>query len=100
MTSPPLSLVREDKLVTVLCHTGRFEGNSEGNVVNDHMKKKKSNDPDDEVLIKEVDAWEISFSKTKDCIFIDTTSYHPFKLKLTKNELLEFVKIIDGSGKR
>ena len=43
----------------------------------------------DEITIKEIDAWKLSFSKSERCLCINTLSYHPFTLKLSRNDLKE-----------
>ena len=55
---------------------------------------------DDEVIIKRVDAWEFSVSKSRKRLYIDTTHYHPFKLELTRNDLQELMDTMDKMIKR
>jgi len=42
-----------------------------------HKKNRNPEDAEDEILIKEVDTWKFSFSKSQKCIFIDTSVIIP-----------------------
>jgi hypothetical protein len=59
------------------------------------MSRNKPSDSKDEITIKEIDAWKLSFSKSERCLCINTTSYHPFTLKLSRNDLRELIDSID-----
>ena len=59
------------------------------------MSRKKPSDSKDEITIKEIDAWKLSFSKSESCLCINTTAYHPFTLKLSRNDLQELLDSID-----
>jgi len=50
---------------------------------------------DDETVIKEVDDWEISFSVSENALYIDALSYHPPRLKFSRDELKELLDTID-----
>ncbi|MBC8413008.1 MAG: hypothetical protein ISR96_06815 [Nitrospira sp.] len=52
-------------------------------------------EPVDEELIRQIDSWKITLSPIKKRIYIDTISYHPVKLALTKKDLLELIEQID-----
>ena len=41
----------------------------------------------DEEIIKEIDSWTLSISKSKRRIYIDTTEYHSFPLELLREDL-------------
>ena len=49
----------------------------------------------DEEIIKEIDSWTLSISKSKRRIYIDTTEYHPFPLELSRDDLQELLDAID-----
>ena len=49
----------------------------------------------DERIVKNIGNWEITCSPSKKCLYIDTTSYHTFKLKLTKKDLQDLINILD-----
>ena len=51
---------------------------------------------EDEITIKQVDAWEFSMSKSRKRLYIDTTSYHPLKLGLSREDLQELLDTMDG----
>jgi hypothetical protein len=50
---------------------------------------------EDETVIKEIDDWEISFSVSQSTLYIDTVSYHPPRLKLSREDLKELLNTID-----
>jgi hypothetical protein len=54
---------------------------------------------DDETVIKEIDDWEISFSVSEKALYIDTVSYHPPRLKLSRDDLKELLDTIDTMSK-
>ena len=60
-----------------------------------HRNKPKEN-VEDEITIKQVDAWEFSMSKSRKRLYIDTTSYHPLKLGLSREDLQELLDTMDG----
>jgi hypothetical protein len=49
----------------------------------------------DEKLIKKIGAWEFSVSKAKQCMFIDTTDYHPKKLELSRQDVQDLLNKMD-----
>ncbi len=51
---------------------------------------------EDEKIIKQIDDWKISASKSEQCLYINTTSYHPFKLKLSRDDLRQLLETLDG----
>ncbi len=51
---------------------------------------------DDEVIIKRVDTWEFSVSRSRRRLYIDTNDYHPFKLELTRDDLQKLMDDLDG----
>ena len=59
------------------------------------MSRYKPPRPKDEILIKESGNWKLSFSQSEKCLYIDTTDYHPFPLKLTRNELKDLLKTLE-----
>jgi len=54
---------------------------------------------DDETVIKEIDDWQISFSVTENALYIDTVSYHPPRLKFSRDQLKELLDTIDTMSK-
>jgi hypothetical protein len=60
-----------------------------------HRNKPKQK-ADDEVVIKLVDAWQFSVSRSRKRLYVDTINYHPFKLALTRNELQELMDTMDN----
>jgi len=50
---------------------------------------------DDETVLKEIDDWQISFSVTENALYIDTISYHPPRLKFSRDELKQLLDTID-----
>jgi hypothetical protein len=46
-------------------------------------------------MIKEIDNWKLSISKSKRRIYIDTTEYHPFLLELSRDDLQELLDVMD-----
>ncbi len=59
-----------------------------------HRNEPKENVAD-EITIKQIDAWEFSVSRSKKRLYIDTTSYHPIKLGLTRDDLQELLDSMD-----
>ena len=53
--------------------------------------------PEDARIIKEMGSWSFYASQADQKIYIKTDDYHPDPLKLSKEELLELIAIIDGS---
>jgi hypothetical protein len=51
---------------------------------------------EDEVLIKKIDDWEITASKSRKRIYIQTTSYHPPKLGFTRKDLQGLLNTMDN----
>lgn len=49
----------------------------------------------DETVIREVDDWEISFSVSENTLYIDAVSYHPPRLRLSRDDLKELLDTID-----
>ncbi len=54
---------------------------------------------EDEVTIKEIDTWKFSLSKSRERLYIDTTSYHPLKLGLSREDLQELLDTMDKAAK-
>ncbi len=52
-------------------------------------------DIDDEVIIKNINDWQISVSKSRKRLYINTVSYHPPKLEFSREDLQELIKILD-----
>ena len=50
--------------------------------------------PNDVVAIATITDWVVFYSKTNDQIYFYSTTHHPGALGLTKEELLEFVKVM------
>jgi len=51
--------------------------------------------PEDAKIIYDSNGWLIYYSKNDNCIFLNTSDYHPDPLQLTKENLLELVGIIE-----
>ena len=49
----------------------------------------------DEKVVKHIDSWEITCSPSNKCLYLDTTSYQTFKLKLTRGDLQELMDLLD-----
>jgi hypothetical protein len=49
----------------------------------------------DEEIIKEIDNWTLSISKSKRRIYINATEYHPFPLELSRDDLQGLLDAID-----
>jgi hypothetical protein len=45
----------------------------------------------DEVLIKEVEGWRFTYSKSEDCMYLGTPALQSFRLKLTLQDLQELL---------
>jgi hypothetical protein len=50
----------------------------------------------DEIIIKQLGDWKISASQSEQCLYINTSSYHPFNLKLSRDDLRQLLEILDG----
>jgi hypothetical protein len=50
----------------------------------------------DEKIIKQLGDWKISASRSEQCLYLNTSSYHPFNLKLSRDDLSELLEILDG----
>lgn len=53
--------------------------------------------PEDADLIKQYGSWYFYFSKSKNALFVEETEYHPHPLRLTENQFLELIGIIDSA---
>lgn len=62
--------------------------------VSDEPVAEKQNIPADEIFIKEIDSWKVTFSKQDQCIYLCTPALQPFKLKLTLDDLQELSDFI------
>ena len=51
--------------------------------------------PEDAVMIKRVGPWEFHFSKADYSLFVVTTDYHSGPLKLSTDDLFEFIRVIE-----
>lgn len=54
----------------------------------------KSKIPDDAKIIKQIGAYEFYYSESQHSIFILTTDYHAGALKISKDDLLELLRMI------
>ena len=59
------------------------------------MKRKKPARNTNEILIKEIDSWKLSYSIPDRCLCINTTDYHPFALKLSRSDLTGLLETVD-----
>ncbi len=50
----------------------------------------------DEIIIKEIDAWEFSVSKLKKCMYVNTINYHPIKLELSRQDVQDLLNKMDN----
>lgn len=55
---------------------------------------KSANNSTDEIIIM-LNDWKLSISKSEKSLSINSTSYHPFNLTLSRKDLLELVGIMD-----
>ena len=51
---------------------------------------------DDETVIKEVDDWQLSYSVSENALYVDAVSYHPPRLKFSRDDLKELLDTIDN----
>jgi hypothetical protein len=51
--------------------------------------------PSDAYHIKEIGPWVVSFSKSNCSLYVSTSEYHAGPLKLTKENLIELIDIIE-----
>ncbi len=49
----------------------------------------------DEVVVKQIDDWEITASKSRKRIYFKPVSYHPPKMGFTKSDLQELINALD-----
>lgn len=49
---------------------------------------------DDEIFVKDIESWKISFSKKDQCLYFSTPALQSFRLKLAKDDLKEILDII------
>lgn len=49
----------------------------------------------DEAVIREIDNWKLSISRSKKRIYINTTEYHPFPLELSRDDLQGLLDAMD-----
>ena len=49
----------------------------------------------DDILIKQIDTWELFYSKEDKCLCIDTIDYHPPTLKLSRDYLKQLLDTVD-----
>ncbi|MHA2010662.1 MAG: hypothetical protein ACW980_25405 [Promethearchaeota archaeon] len=66
-----------------------------GNVNKNNRFKVKM--PDDAEIIKQYGSWDFYFSKSKNTLFVEVTEYHPHPLRLTENQFIELIGIIDSA---
>jgi hypothetical protein len=66
-----------------------------GNVNKNNRFKVKL--PDDAEIIKQYGSWDFYFSKSKNALFVEVTEYHPHPLRLTENQFIELIGIIDSA---
>jgi hypothetical protein len=59
-----------------------------------NLVKPKSENPVDDVVIKEVDSWAFSFSPADKCIYLGTPALQSFKLTLTLDDLEELLESV------
>jgi hypothetical protein len=64
---------------------------------NNRFKIFKISLPEDVKLIKQYGSWYFYFSKSKNALFVEETEYHPHPLRLTENQFLELIGIIDSA---
>ena len=49
----------------------------------------------DDIHIKYIESWKLSYSKEEKCLCINTTDYHSFPLKLSRDDLQELLETVD-----
>ena len=57
----------------------------------ENIKHEASSLPDDVVTIRQYGSWTVYFSQSSNSLFLATTDYHAGPLRLTKQDLLEFL---------
>lgn len=62
-------------------------------------RKGQTKRADDETVIKEVDDWEISYSVSENALYVDSVSYHPPRLKFSRDDLKALLDTIDNMRK-
>ena len=50
----------------------------------------------DETVIKEVDDWQLSYSVSENALYVDAVSYHPPRLKFSRDDLKALLDTIDN----
>lgn len=48
----------------------------------------------DEITVKEVESWKFSFSESDQCIYVGTPALHPFRLRLSMDDLEELLEFM------
>ena len=51
--------------------------------------------PPDASVIKKIDSWAITFSKSTSSLYVSTLEYHAGPLKLSMEQLTEFIGILE-----
>lgn len=54
----------------------------------------KQSMPPDEIFVKEIDSWKVTFSEHGKCIYLSTPALQSFKMKLTIEDLQELLDFI------
>jgi hypothetical protein len=49
---------------------------------------------DDELMLKEIESWKFTFSPADQCIYAGTPALHPFRLKLTREDLKDLLEAV------
>lgn len=48
----------------------------------------------DEITVKEVESWKFSYSEPDQCIYVGTPALHPFRLRLSMDDLEELLEFM------
>lgn len=54
----------------------------------------KQEKPSEEILVKEVDGWEFTFSQSETCLYLGTPALQSFRLRLTLDDVKEILDIM------
>ncbi|MBE0426045.1 MAG: hypothetical protein IBX72_05300 [Nitrospirae bacterium] len=62
--------------------------------VPDEPAESKQSMSSDEIFVKEIDSWKVTFSEKGKCIYLSTPALQSFKMKLTLDDLQELLDVV------
>lgn len=93
--------LRQKTIIEEFDDTERRKGTTEAQKKRDVKVKvperhsvQKQFPPQGEIIIKDIDSWTFSFSKSDDCIYAGTPALYPFRLQLSHDDLEELLEFI------